>query len=244
MLDFCYSMPSFHYAYGKPDIMADIRSSHEDFLVDEELPFETDGEGDHALVRIKKRGSNTEWVARQFIRHAGVRHQDVGYAGLKDRNAVTTQWFSIDLSGRPEPDWTALETNELKVLEVHRHRRKLRRGVLRGNLFQLTLRNLEGDVDVLKEKLQKIRDAGVPNYFGEQRFGRIINDTYGNLQQADQLFSGALKRRPNRHQQGLYYSSARSWIFNCVLSERIHQSCWNKAVSGDVMMLNGTASIF
>lgn len=99
-------------------------------------------------------------------------------------------------------------------------------------------------MDALRTRLQKIRDAGVPNYFGEQRFGRIINGAYGNLQQADQLFSGALKRKPNRHQQGLYYSSARSWIFNCVLSERIHRCCWDKAISGDVMMLNGTASIF
>lgn len=246
IIDICQGrlMSSLSYAYGGAGVYAEIRSSPEDFRVDEELPFEPDDEGDHALIRLQKRGCNTEWVARQLIRHAGVRNQDVGYAGLKDRNALTTQWFSVDLSGRAEPDWGALETDELKILEVHRHRRKLRRGVLRGNQFKLILRNLEGDVEALGDKLRKIRDVGVPNYFGEQRFGRIIDGAYGNLQQADQLFSGALKRKPNRHKKGLYYSSARSWIFNCVLSERIHQHCWDEAISGDVMMLDGSASIF
>lgn len=235
-----YSMSSLNIAYGKPKVTADVRSCPEDFRVDEELPFQPDDEGDHALLRFQKRGCNTEWVARQLIQHADVRHQDVGYAGLKDRNAVTTQWFSVDLSGRPEPDWSALESDELKVIEVHRHRRKLRRGVLRGNQFKLILRKLEGDVGELKERLQKIRGCGVPNYFGEQRFGKDCR----NLLQADRLFSGILKRKPNRHKRGLYYSAARSWIFNQVLSERIHQQCWDKAISGDTMMLDGSTSIF
>jgi len=233
-------MSSLAYAYGRPDIVAEFRSCPEDFCVDEELPFTPDGEGDHALIKVRKRGCNTDWIARLLIKHAGVRSQDVGYAGLKDRHAVATQWFSVDLSRQPEPDWHELESDELVILEVHQHRRKLRRGVLRGNQFRLTLRNVEGDVDQLESKLHLIQKSGVPNYFGEQRFGR----DFRNLLEADRLLKGKVGKKPGRHKRGLYYSAARSWIFNQVLSERIQRECWNQAMPGDVMMLDGTASIF
>lgn len=240
MTNFDFSMSTLAYAYGKPGIVAGFRSCPEDFLVDEVLPFVPDGEGDHALIKVSKKGCNTDWVARQLLRHAGVRSQDVGYAGLKDRHAVATQWFSVDLSRQPEPDWRELESDELKILEVHRHRRKLRRGVLRGNQFRLTLRNIEGDEEQLEKKLHIIRKSGVPNYFGEQRFGRDCK----NLLEADRLLKGKSGKKAGRHKRGLYYSAARSWIFNQVLSERIQRGCWDQAMVGDVMMLDGTVSIF
>ena len=235
-----FSMSSLAYVYGRPEAVAGFRSCPEDFCVDEELPFIPDGEGDHALIKVRKRGSNTDWIARLLIKHAGVRSQDVGYAGLKDRHAVATQWFSVDLSRKTEPDWHELESDELKILEVHRHRRKLRRGVLQGNRFRLTLRNVEGNMGQLEDRLQMIRGKGVANYFGEQRFGR----DFRNLQEADSLLKGKVRKKINRHKKGLYYSAARSWIFNQVLSERIHRGCWDQAMPGDSMMLDGTASIF
>ncbi len=240
MANFDFSMSSLAYAWGKPEAVAGFRSCPEDFCVDEELPFTPDGDGDHALIRVRKRGCNTDWVARLLLRFSGVRSQDVGYAGLKDRHAVATQWFSVDLSQQPEPDWHELESDELKILEVHRHRRKLRRGVLRGNRFRLTLRNVEGDVDQLESKLHLIMASGVPNYFGEQRFGR----GFQNLMKAEHLLKGKAGKKPGRHKKGIYYSAARSWIFNQVLSERINRQCWDKAMSGDVMMLDGSASVF
>lgn len=240
MANFDFSMSSLAYALGKPEAMAGFRSCPEDFRVDEELPFTPDGDGDHALIKVRKRGCNTDWVARLLLRFTGVRSQDIGYAGLKDRHAVATQWFSVDLSRQPEPDWHELESDELKILEVHRHRRKLRRGVLRGNRFRITLRDVVGDIDQLESRLQKIRERGVPNYFGEQRFGR----DFRNLIEADRLLKGKSRKKLGRHKRGLYYSAARSWIFNQVLSERIHRGCWDQAVAGDSMMLDGTASIF
>ena len=240
MADFNFSMSSLAYAFGRPEVVAGFRSCPEDFCVDEELPFAPDGEGDHALIKVRKRGSNTDWIARLLIKHAGVRSQDVGYAGLKDRHAVATQWFSVDLSRQTEPDWYELESDELKILEVHRHKRKLRRGVLRGNRFRLTLRNVEDKLGQLETRLQKIRECGVPNYFGEQRFGRDFH----NLIEVDSLLKGVSRKKIGRHKRGLYYSAARSWIFNQILSERISKGCWNQAIAGDSMMLDGTASIF
>ncbi len=163
---------------GKPEATGLIRVNPEDFQVDEILGFELSGEGEHVCLHIRKRNSNTAFVAKQIARLADVKNMDVSYAGLKDRNAVTTQWFSVYLSNKTEPDWQQLNTDEVEVLEVVRHNRKLRRGALKGNRFKICVRELQGDHESLEQRLQTIRGKGVPNYFGEQRFGR------DNLEQA------------------------------------------------------------
>lgn len=227
------------YAYGKPTATASIRQSAEDFFVDEILGFEPDNDGQHVMLHIEKRNTNTEWLARQLARHAGVRPVAVGYAGLKDRNAVTRQWFSVDLAGKQEPDWSVLESDEIKVLRAARHRRKLKRGTLRGNCFRLILRDIEGDRAELDRHLHHISIRGVPNYFGEQRFGRDQD----NHMQALRMFSGELKVK-DRNQRGLYLSAARSYLFNLLLMARIEAGNWDRALDGEVFILDSRHSMF
>lgn len=216
-----------------------IRSTPDDFQVDEILGFEPDGEGEHALLHLCKRETNTIWLARQIAKLARVPNRDVSYAGLKDRHAVTSQWFSVRLAGQPEPDWRALESEQIELLRAERHRRKLRTGTLRGNRFRLLIRELNADSSGLEQRLRQIRLAGIPNYFGEQRFGH----DYGNLDQATALFERRLGKI-DRKLRGLLISAARSQLFNQVLAARIEQGNWNRAMSGDYMKLVGSRSGF
>jgi tRNA pseudouridine13 synthase len=227
------------HAFGTPAATGEIRCQPEEFQVDEVLGFEPDGEGEHLLLRIRKRNSNTGWVAGELARLAGVPMRDVSYAGLKDRNAVTSQWFCVRLAGKAEPDWHELESEELTLLQLGRHRRKLRRGTLRENRFQILVRNLQGDRDKLENRLAQIKQRGVPNFFGEQRFGHKEN----NLGMADLLFEGKLKKL-NRNKRGLYLSAARSYLFNQLLAERVETGAWEQAMPGDLMMLDGSRAIF
>ncbi len=226
-------------AGAAPAVTGRIRTSPEDFQVDELLGFEPDGEGEHALLQVRKRNTNTDWLARQLARHAGVRAADVSYSGLKDRAAVTSQWFSVHLPGRPDPDWQALASDDVQLLRIARHSRKLRRGSHKANRFVLTIRELEGDVTALDAVLQRIAAEGVPNYFGEQRFGH----GGGNLERAEALFAGRLKRL-DRAKRSIYISAARSYLFNTVLARRVGDGLWNRALEGDVMMLDGSQSVF
>jgi tRNA pseudouridine13 synthase len=208
-----------------------IRTSAEDFQVDEVLGYEPDGEGNHAILHIRKRNTNSDWLARQLAEFAGVEAKEVGYAGLKDRHAVTTQYFSVNLSGREEPDWSQLNSDEIEVLSVSRHGKKLRRGGLRENRFVVTLRNLGGDCSALEQRLRCIETEGVPNYFGEQRFGRDGN----NLRMVEKMFRGEIQER-DRHKRGLYLSAARSWLFNLVLSRRVIDNNWLQALPGEALI--------
>jgi len=231
--------PSWPQPGPEVDAQARLRSSPEDFIVDEVLGFEPEGEGEHAFVQVRKRGNNTAWVARQLAQLAGLRVREVSYAGLKDRDGVTSQWFSAWLPGKADPDWESLNSDELEILAVTRNRRKLRRGAHRGNHFRLVLRELRGDHDALQRRLERLRTHGVPNYFGPQRFGH----GGGNLVAALGLFRGTVECR-DRQRRGLYLSAARSLLFNRLLACRVREKSWDRALSGEVLMLEGTHSIF
>jgi len=229
-----------HYAYGKPSATAILRQRPEDFQVDEVLGFEPDGEGNHVFLKLRKRGQNTQWLANEIAHLAGIKERDIGYGGMKDRHAVTTQWFSVDVAGREEPDWSRLEfdrdSEAVEVIDVARHRRKLRRGTLTGNQFRITLRDLRGDHDAIISRLESVRRYGVPNYFGEQRFGA------NNLARAEAMFKKRF--RAKRNQRSLYLSVARSQLFNNILSRRVADKNWNTLLDGDVMQLSGSHSVF
>lgn len=230
-------MSDLPYAYGTPPLAAQLRSSPEDFLVEEILGYEADGEGEHALLWVEKRGANTDWVARELARFAGVPPLAVGYAGLKDRHAVTRQAFTVQLAGKPDPDWHAFPHAEVKVLAAARHKRKLKRGALRGNRFVLVLRQVEGDRARAEEVLGRIAVRGVPNYFGEQRFGR----GGGNVEQARAMFAG---RRVDRDKRSFLLSAARSHLFNEVLAARVERDAWDRPLDGEIWSLAGTRSWF
>ncbi len=226
------------YVNAPPSLTAHIRRQPEDFQVIEELGFVPDGVGEHSFLRIRKRDANTQWVAERIAAFAQQPVSAVSYAGMKDRHAVTEQWFSVHLPGRLDPDWSACGDEYFSVLQQQRHSRKLRRGALKGNSFRIVLRELQGDRVELEARLQRVLKQGVPNYYGEQRFGR----QGGNLAKAQALFSG--RRVRNRHQRGLYLSAARSWLFNQVLSRRLSAATWNQILPGDLMMLEGSHSVF
>jgi len=230
-------MIALPYAHGQPTLSAVIRTYPEDFQVEEILGFEPDEQGEHQLLLVRKRSTNTDWVAKQLARHAKVKLMDVSYAGLKDRHAITTQWFSVRLANKPEPDWQALADDNIEFLRITRHLRKLKRGALKANRFRIRLRNLQGDIASLEQRLAAVAQKGVPNYFGEQRFG------YNNLAEAEALLAGTTMVA-DRHKQKLYLSAARSFLFNEVLAARIKQGYWDSPLAGDVFMLDGTHSIF
>ncbi|MFZ1640417.1 MAG: tRNA pseudouridine(13) synthase TruD [Candidatus Contendobacter sp.] len=232
-------MISLPYAHGQPHSSGRPRAVPEDFQVREEIPFTLDGAGEHVWLWVRKRDANTDWVARQLAQRAGVPSGAVSYAGLKDRHAVTEQWFSVHLPGKTDPDWSADPHPDFIVLKAVRHSRKLRRGALSGNAFRIVLRELDGDPAELTARLKLVDTTGVPNYFGEQRFGH----EGGNLERAEAMLRGELKVR-DRHQRGLYLSAARSALFNAVLARRVTEGTWNQALPGEVLMLAGSHSIF
>jgi tRNA pseudouridine13 synthase len=227
------------HAHGQPRLRGWLRAVPEDFEVREELGFAPDGHGEHAWLRVRKRDANTDWVARRLAERAGVPVGAVGYAGLKDRHAVTEQWFSVHLPGRPELDWADIADPDFAVLEAVRHSRKLRRGALKGNAFRIVVRDIDGDPAELAERLDLIAKIGAPNYFGDQRFGR----DGGNLERAEAMFRGEEHGR-DRHRRGLYLSAARSALFNAVLARRVAEHTWNRLLPGEVLMLAGTHSFF
>jgi len=229
------SLPDWARAHGSPLFAATIRSTPAEFDVSEELGFDCSGDGEHDYLFVEKTATNTEWLARQLAGFADVPARDVGYSGLKDRHAVTRQWFSVPRWN--QADWTAFDVDGVKILDVNRNARKLRRGAHRSNRFRIVLRGSIPDADTVRARLQTIKTTGVPNYFGEQRFGR----GGGNVELANAWAAG---KRLARHKRSIAISSARSYLFNELLAVRVADSSWNKILAGDVANLDGTGSVF
>ncbi|WP_141058666.1 tRNA pseudouridine(13) synthase TruD [Stenotrophomonas rhizophila] len=224
-------------AFGAPLLTAKIRTTPDDFQVDELPAFEPSGEGEHLLLTLRKRGANTVHVAKVLARWAGLPDMAVSYAGMKDRHAVTTQRFSVHLPKRIAPDPALLASDEIEVVESTWHNRKLQRGALAGNRFKLVLRDVQGDAAAIDERLSLIAARGLPNWFGEQRFGR----DGGNVPAALAMFGG---RRMRPDQRSLLLSAARSALFNQALAERVAQGNWDAPLDGEVWMLDGSRSVF
>ena len=226
-------LPTFNSA---PLVSGVIRTFSSDFQVNEALSFEPSGEGEHLFLLIEKQDCNTDWVATQLRRLYQLRTQDIGYAGKKDRYSLSRQWFSLHLPGK-DADLSLIDFEDFRVVESTRHNKKLRKGAIAFNRFKLHVRDLSGKVDDCV--LDKIKTLGVPNYFGYQRFGRNGD----NLNKAQQLFDGKLKVR-SRNKRGLYFSAARSFVFNLQVANRLEQSCWHKPLPGDCLMLQASQSYF
>lgn len=224
-------------AFGAPVLSARIRSTPEDFFVEELPGFAASGEGEHLLLTVEKRGMNTAFAARRIAIWAGIAEMGVGYAGLKDRHAVTRQRFSVHLPKKIAPDLAGLRSDDLDVLEAAWHSRKLPRGALAGNRFVLVLRGVAGERDAIEARLAAIARHGLPNWFGEQRFGR----DGGNVGAALAMFAG---KRVRREQRSLLLSAARSELFNRVLAARLADGSWNRGLDGEVWMLAGSRSVF
>jgi tRNA pseudouridine13 synthase len=231
------ALPDWQRAYGGPVLRGRIRSQPSDFQVSEILDFQFTGDGEHDCLHIEKTGANTSWVARGLAKSAGVPVRDVGYAGLKDRAAITRQWFSVRRPTAAGTNWSVLDLPGVRVLSTARNQRKLRRGAHIGNEFRIALRDVGEPDDRLSALLQRCRDEGVPNYFGEQRFGR----DGGNIELARSYFAG---RRLKREQRSIAISAARSLLFNRLLEYRITDGSWNRLRAGELVCLDGSGSVF
>jgi tRNA pseudouridine13 synthase len=228
------SLPS---AFGAPVLSARIRTGPEDFFVEEIPGFEPSGEGEHLLLTIEKRGLTTAAVAKRLAEWAGVRDMGIGYAGMKDRHAVTRQRFSVHLPKRIAPDTATLQLADVAVLSSVWHNRKLPRGALAGNRFVLVLRDVIGEREAIDSRLRKMVARGLPNWFGEQRFGRDGD----NVGSALSMFAG---RRVRPDQRSILLSAARSELFNRVLAARVREGNWDAGMDGEVWMLAGSRSVF
>ena len=225
-------LPDWSYVQA-PHASALLKASPEDFVVEEQLGFELCGEGEHLWLFIEKKSLNTLAVVKTLAERFNIPENKVGYAGLKDKQAVTRQWFSISTPLDVE-NLTILGVN---VLKVKRHRSKIKRGAHRSNRFEIMLRNLCQSREIANA-LSRIGDQGVPNYFGAQRFGSGGK----NLDKARMMFNGKLK--PPRFERGIYLSAARAFLFNEVLSVRVKDGNWNTGLAGEAMMLSGSNSFF
>jgi len=240
-----------------PIKQASYKANNEDFVVEERLEIDFTNEGEHLWLHIQKSGINTAYLAKLLSEWAEIPLRDVGYSGLKDRQALTTQWFSLRMPKKQKPasDFAPVDIKEhetVKIIAEHWHNKKLSRGAHNANQFIITLRDIEfAAVDKLQiqRHLQMISKSGVPNYFGPQRFGFGGN----NIREALNLFARALqntssskkknKRKP-REQNSMELSAARSLIFNEILAARVRDGSWNTGLNGEVFNLDGSGSIF
>lgn len=232
------SYPSdWAFAWGGPAGKALFKEQPGDFIVEEILPFEPDREGEHVLLYVEKQGENTDWVAGVLAKFARVKRMSVSYAGRKDRYGITRQWFSVWMPGMVEPDWAAFQHDNVRILQVSRHGRKLKTGALKSNRFIITLRDVDAESEKLNSLLDKVSTKGVPNYYGEQRFGRRGE----NLERAVNMFAGTF--RPHKNKRSMYLSAARSWLFNTIVSRRVDQNNWTQYIAGDIPGFQSSGSL-
>jgi tRNA pseudouridine13 synthase len=214
-----------------PGIGGTLRTTPEDFFVDEEPAYEPSGTGDHIFVRIEKRGLTTPMAVERIAKALNVNPRDVGVAGMKDRHAVTRQWISLPPPVTPEAT-RALVLDDIAICDVARHPHKLRTGHVRANQFILRVR---GAADDAVAKAQAIFDVlakppGTPNWYGEQRFGRDGD----NAEKGLAIVRG---ERPPRDKKlaRLLVSSLQSKLFNEWLTARMRDGLYGKVIAGDIL---------
>ncbi|MGL6212817.1 tRNA pseudouridine(13) synthase TruD [Billgrantia desiderata] len=222
-----------------PPLAGDYRAAPEDFVVEEVLGFVPEGHGEHLWLWIEKRGLTTLDAVRHVARECQVSPRAVGYSGMKDRIAVTRQWLSVQLPGQPAPDdlIERLAACGVRVLEQARHPRKLKRGVHRANRFTLRITGAAVNAQ-LEARWAWLCRHGVPNLFGPQRFGPEGR----NLARARAVLDRGWRKRDDK--EGMLLSAARSYLFNELLAMRLADGSWQRLLTGDVAILDGSASQF
>jgi tRNA pseudouridine13 synthase len=209
-----------------------LKASPEDFRVDELPAYLPSGSGPHLYLRVEKRGRTTRDVLRDLAARLGVPERDAGYAGLKDRAAVTTQWLSFPSARDPDP--AALTSDGLRVLELSRHANKLRTGHSRGNRFALLIRG--GDLDRARSCAAALAERGLPNFFGAQRFGADgRNAEVGRAILKGENGAEARRAQRDRFLRRLTISACQSALFNRWLAERMADGLFASALAGDVL---------
>ena len=231
-------MKTLTYLFGKPQQAGRLKAQFADFIVKEELGYDLTGEGEFVAVKIRKTDANTLFVGEKLAEFVGISAKNMSYAGLKDRHAITEQWFCLHLAGKETPDFSQFQLEGVEILEITRHNRKIRVGSLAGNYFELLLRDVQENPELI-HRLNQIQAIGFPNYFTEQRFGRDGH----NLTQAQRWASGEIKVK-DRKKRSFYLSAARSEIFNLVVADRIASDTFKQVIENDIVQLAGSNSWF
>lgn len=222
-----------------------IKSEPEDFVVEEIPAYLPGGTGEHLYLWIQKRNLSAEQLIDHLAKTLGVSRNDIGMAGLKDRLAVTRQWVSVPAVAA-EDKLTLLENDSVQVLQSARHGNKLRTGHLRGNRFQIRVRNPgDGAMEIAEQIAEEIRRLGVPNLFGDQRFGHDGQ----TLELGRSLLKGESfpKRIPFHRRKflaRLALSAVQSELFNRVLSRRTEEGFLHRVLAGDVMQIVSSGAMF
>ncbi len=221
-----------------------IKTSPEDFVVEEIAAYEPSGEGTHLFLRFEKRNLTTDAAVRIITKALGIEMRDVGIAGMKDKVAVTTQWVSVPAPPKAqnlEERAKALTLDNIKVLDAKRHTNKLKTGHLKGNRFDIVVRDVAPDaVAGIVSAMERFGKEGVPNAFGVQRFGKEGD----NAQRARAWLTGKERAPGDPRLRRFHFSALQSAVFNAVLDARIADGTWNKAVLGDLLKKEDTGGIF
>lgn len=205
-----------YLSHSSIDVM--FKQNKDDFVVTEIPLYEFSGEGEHLVLKFRKKDLTT-WDAVQILSDSlGCKSKEIGYAGLKDKNALTVQHISIPASC--EEKLKSFNHAQIKILETTRHNNKIRVGHLKGNKFFIRLKRVNLiDARKIEEAVKKIVNFGMPNYFGFQRFG-IEGDNY---KKGEAIIDGTLKEK-NRKLKQMFINSYQSYLFNLWLSKRIETS--------------------
>jgi tRNA pseudouridine13 synthase len=221
---------------------ATIRKTPEDFVVEEIPAFEASGEGEHLYLRITKTELTTNEAVKRVCAKLGVDERGAGYAGMKDKRAVTTQTISVPFArGRSPDDAFRLDVEGVTVTAATRHPHKLKPGHLKGNRFTVVLRDIEpGDVPGVIDKLEEAGRLGVPNAFGPQRFGRDGD----NPERALAWLAGRTPGPKDRKDRRLLFSALQAHVFNRVLDIRRARGTFRQPLMGDLIKKTDTGGIF
>lgn len=213
-----------------------LKASFEDFIVEEILGFDLSGEGEHLWLYIQKTGMNTQEAIKRISHYSNIPKRHIGYSGLKDKQAVTSQWLSLYLPGKEDIDFSQFNDENIIIKTLKRHNKKLKVGTHKQNRFILTLRDIQKEFSEIESTLQSIKQNGYINYYGEQRFG------HDNLSLATQWIKGTYT--PKRHEKGFLYSVIRAYLFNAYIDDRLAQGTFEKPLIGDIVSLSHGSSFF
>jgi tRNA pseudouridine13 synthase len=221
-----------------------IKSTADDFVVEELPAYEPSGEGTHLFLKFEKRNLTTDAAVRAITKALGIEMRDVGIAGMKDKVGVTTQWVSVpappkapDLEERAK----ALTLDNIRVLDAKRHTNKLKTGHLKGNRFDIVVRDVPADALAgVLASMERFGNEGVPNAFGVQRFGKDGD----NVERARAWLTGK-ERAPNDPRlRRFHFSALQSAVFNAVLDARVADGTWKQPILGDLLKKEDTGGMF
>ena len=224
-----------------PGIGGRIKESPRDFLVEEVPLYPFSGEGDHLFIKVEKEEATTLDVVRALCDLLGLSQKEVGYAGMKDKVALTRQWFSLPAGKVDERALSSLEDRGFRVLDLTRHTNKLRVGHLKGNRFRVVVKGVVPDaLERAKAKLEVIATRGMPNYYHGQRWGQDS----GNVKAGLALLKRGKRGKTSPYRARLLVSAVSAWLFNRYLDWRLDEGVFGRALAGDIARKRDTGGLF